>query len=362
VPTLGRAVQTIRGERIIPSPEATGWTNVTPGDASLALEFGASGHPVVHPSDPSKVYIGYDQQGIWESTDYGKTFTKVSAVSSIVEEGAIWFLRFAPDGSGLFAGHGHDTTGGRHQKILKSTDLGRTWFEGSADLGFQPYDICFDPDNASRAVLTSHTPDDGNVYLSTNMHLTDGSITCASIGDIATESHSGYAIFGTSSNTVLWFREDDDGGADATKRNTFNGSVWSGWSSVSTLGHWHGSFDPYVDRVAGRIYVATAAGISISDDDGATFSSLLAGDDVASVHKRGAVIVAGLSYALGPGGEFGPNIRLSTNSGSSFSTEADPAGMDNGPRAWASTVNPAGQYAFICNCWCSGTHRLVVNP
>jgi hypothetical protein len=345
------------------TPEAEGWSNVTPGDASLLLEFGASGQPVVHPSDPSKVYIGYDQQGIWESTDYGKegTFVRVSPLDSIVAEGAIWFLAISPDGSTMVAGHGHDTTNERHLKLIVSNDLGRTWYEGSGVLDFQPYDCKFDPDNSSRALFTSHSPGDGNVYLSENMHLTNGAITATSIGDTGL-SNSGYAIFGLDGNTVLFFRDDDDDGAGDTLRKTWNGSAWSSWSAVGNIGHFHGSFDPYVDRVLGRIYVASASGISISDDDGATWSSLLGSVNLASVHKRGDVIMAGLSYALGPGGEFGPNIRRSVNAGASFTTDTDPTGMDNGPRAWCSTVNPAGQYVFTCNCWCSGTHRLVVTP
>jgi hypothetical protein len=359
-PFLSTAAKRIGSGVADPEPETEGWTDVTPGDASLALDFGASGHPVVHPTQTNKIYIGYDQQGIWESTDYGKTFTKVSAGSSIVEEGAIWFLAISPDGSTMVAGHGHDTTGGRHQKLIVSNDLGRTWYEGSADLGFQPYDCVFDPEDSSRAIFTTHTAADGDVYLSENMHLTNGSIACTSIGDTGL-SNSCYAFFGETAATIIAIAEDDDGGANQTRRATFSGT-WGSFAGVAARGHFHGSFDPYVDRVAGRIYLPSASGIDISDDDGATWSSLLGSVNLASVHKRGDVIMAGLSYALGPGGEFGPNIRRSVNAGASFTTDTDPTGMDNGPRAWCSTVNPAGQYVFICNCWCSGTHRLVVTP
>jgi hypothetical protein len=343
-----------------PVPEDAIWSNVTPAGTNLALEFGASGQPVVHPLHANKIYIGYDQDGIYESTDYGATFAKVSAVDSIVGEGAIWFLRFAPDGSGMFAGHGHDSAGGRHQKILKSIDDGRTWFEASADLGWQPYDIDFDPADSSHAIVTSHSPGDGDVYESFNMDLNNGGITLASMGDTG-ESNSGYAYFGLTAATILFVREDDDGGSGATKRATWNGSAWSAFSDVSTQGHWHGSFQPYVDRVNSLIYMATAAGIMRSSDDGATWPDLLLDLDVASVWGYGAVLVTGLSYALGQGGEFGPNIRISTNSGSSWANGPTvPAAMVNGPRSWTVTLNPAGQLVFICNCWCAGTYRVVV--
>jgi hypothetical protein len=332
---------------------------VTPADANITSgtnNFGASGHPVVHPTQPNKAYIGYDGQGIWESTDYGKTFTNVSGTTNL--EGSIWFLAMAPDASYMIAGHGHDTTNGRHLKVIKSTDLGRTWFEGSGDLGFQPYGCDIDPSDVSRAIFTSHAPDDDGVYLSTNMHLNNGSITAANIGDNGTGATSPYAYFGLTADTVICNTDGDTTAANGTRRNTFNGSVWSGWSGVDSQRHFHGNHQLFADRGSSVLYNPGPGGIMRSTDDGETWAQVSATTSAALV-RIGNFWMAGRGYALGPGGSFDPELQDSTD-GTSWTDRSTPSGMDNGPRGMCATTNAAGQRVILVNCWCTGTWRYVV--
>ena len=336
-------------------PEASGWTNVTPADANVTTgddNFGASGHPVVDPTNPAVLYAGFDLQGIWRSVDYGKTWTKRNAVSSIVESGKIWCLAMAPDGSYLLACSGF---GSYFLSTLKSTNGGVTWTEASAANAHEAYAYEIDPASATHVIATSHTPTENtNWYESTN-----AGTTWTDRG-----SHGGtvssYIYFGLTSATVLLVSDGDSEGGTGTRRATWNGSVWSAFTQVSNARHNHGSHHLYVDRTNGLIWNAHSGGIDLSDDDGVTWIEVDATIS-ASILRVGSLLLSGNSYATGGSLPGGPLLQTAPYpDGDTFTPQADPAGMTNGPRAMVGTLNPAGQRVIVTCNWRAGLWRYVV--
>jgi hypothetical protein len=336
----------------IDPPEAQGWFDVTPADANLTAGgdcFGASGHPRVDPTNPAVIYFGVDLQGIWRSTDYGKTFTKRSDVGSIVEGGKIWALAIAYDGSAMWAGSGG---GSQFLDCLKSTNGGVTWTKVATGLAFEPYSYDCSPTNANRLIATAHYPGgDDSVFEST-----DGGANWTNIGSTGAGSTSGYAYYGLTDATIIYVKDGDAPASNSTRRATRSGSTWSSFTGVDDSSHYHGSHQLFVDRANGLIWNPGPGGIKRSDDDGVTWSSVSTVPSASICRSRNKWL-AGASYASQ--GSFDPKIQESSN-GTTFTERTDePGAMINGPRAMCATVNPTGQDIFILCNWVAPVYRFV---
>jgi hypothetical protein len=355
-PYLGAAARRRAAAVAEAEPETEGWSDVTPADADLTAGgdcFGASGYPVVDPTNPARIWFGVDLQGIWMSSDYGATFSKVSEDDSIVENGKIWALAIAYDGSAMWAASG---AGSQFLDVLKSTSLplGQTWAKVATGIAFEPYGFNCSPTNANRLCATAHYPGgEDSVFESTN-----GGASWTNIGSTGSGSQSGYAYYGLTDATIIHVADGDTPAANSTKRATRSGSTWSAFAGVDNTSHYHGSHQLLVDRVNGLIWNPGPGGIKLSDDDGVTWTSVSTVPS-ASIAKSRARMLAGASYASQ--GSFNPRIQEATYPDGDTWTERtdEPAGMTNGPRAMCVTVNAAGQDVFILCNWTAPIYRFV---
>lgn len=331
--------------------EATGWTNVTPADmvldSSIDDNFGATGHPIVDPLDPARIWVPADHQGIWMSTNYGKTFTKRNAPGDVVESGKPWALGIAPNGSYILAANSGTT------RCLKSTDGALNFTVANSNMGFEAYTYMWDPSDSQHVIATSHTNDDDQVWESTN-----GGTSWAPISSTGTGGQTGYAYFGLTSNTIIHVGDGDTSGGNGTRRATGGVGSWGSWTQVSDHRHFHGSHQLYVDRVNSRIYNAHSGGIAYSDNDGVSWTSV-SSTGAASIIQAGSTLVAGASYASSDG--FPESIQTATYPpGTSFDGPTQVTNMTNGPRGMCVTRNPLGQYVVVTTNWRSGVWRLVL--
>lgn len=343
------------GIRIVRKREVAGWTDETPSGLDLSGtsdHFGFSGHPVVDPSNAAILYAGCDKEGLFRSTDYGRTWAKRNTTTAL-DGGKLWFLTIDSRGY-LYAGQGNNVTDAWNERVIRSTDGGVTFSAISADLNFEPYGCDVDPADDDHLIFTSHADSDGNIYESE-----DGGVTIARTINTAA-GHSGYAYFGQTAATILHTSDGDTNGGSGTRRFTWNGSAWSAGTQVSNRRHYHGSHRMWVDRTNGVIYNPHPAGVDRSTDDGETWTQVSSLDGAASCIVAGGYAYAGKSYALGSG-TFGPAIqRAALPATSEWSLQADPSGMGIGPRAMCTTTNEAGQTVIIACCWVEGLWRLVI--
>jgi hypothetical protein len=356
------------GLHIDATPEPTGWTNVTPSGVDLGFgggdNFGASGVPVVDPLDPSRIYAGFDLQGLWYSTNYGRSFAKRNTPGDMVEAGKMWGLAIACDSSAIWACNG--SPGSHFTDCLKSIDGGRTFFVAQVGIGFEAYQYHASRTNPLNVIATSHTGADDHLWQT----LTGGSLWLDR-GSTGAGGNSGYLSFGMTDNTILHIAEGDSRGGGGTRRGTWTGSAWT-WSPRSTPRHNHGAHQFFVDRVNGVIYNPHGEGMEVSTDDGLTWTVVgSSATPQASCIVAGTTIVGGNSYASFSG--IG-NVNVqrapylpTTPAAVSFALDAPQPPMSNlsftggnGPRGMCVTRNPAGQWVVITTNWRGGLWRLVL--
>jgi photosystem II stability/assembly factor-like uncharacterized protein len=93
-----------------------------------------------HPTNPSIIYIGPANGGVWKSTDSGATWEPMSDYESSLSMGAIAIDPVNPDV--IYAGTGEATYSGASyygRGLLKSTDAGATWMNITTGLPSSTY-------------------------------------------------------------------------------------------------------------------------------------------------------------------------------------------------------------------------------
>lgn len=345
-------------------PEATGWTDVTPGGVTMdpngtaagtGNNFGAQG-AIADPTQPGVVYVPVTYQGLWKSTDYGKTFTKVTVAGSDPMQNGRPNLRVAIDGSYIISTALYPI-GGISNGAWKSLNGGSTWTRYAVgapngdDLGaFEILDS-----DVNRVITVSHSSP-FNMYESR-----DAGQTWTDQGTMPGSRGGGADAIWLDTDTILAIGDGDNGSGPGTYRGVRSGSSWPWtwtWTSVDNQQHWHGVSQLYRDPVTSAIFTGGAFGVRKSTNNGVSWSQ------VSSTYSATVVGTATTLYSMAhyaSQGGFGPFYQTASRpgGGTSWSGGSAPGGLNNGPLYWAVFQNPAGQWVLVGGHWNAGFWRYV---
>jgi hypothetical protein len=343
-----------------PGPAGT-WTNVTPSGICLDPNCTAAGANnnygvqgvYADPARPGTLYSPVTYQGLWKSTDYGLTWSKVVVTSGPAPmDHSRGNIRIAPDGSYMIAAALYPRNGIANG-AWKSLDGGQTWTRytvGSTYDDLQNFSI--NPNDKSRVIASPHSPP-FNMWESR-----DGGQTYANMGPAGNTSFGHY--FWIDDNTMLAIGDGDNGSGPGTWRGVRSGTAWPWtwtWTRVSTQQHWHGSSQIYIDPASGAIFTGGGYGIQKSVDGGRTWT-------VVSTRYSGGIVGTATTlystsnYANTMG--FGPDLMRSsrTAGGTSWTADTPPSAMNNGWIA-AAAVNDGTRWVIVSGNWNAGLWRYV---
>lgn len=351
-----------------PTVDATGcgtatpgiWENVTPATMSMdpntggnSQNFGANGL-VVDPNHPNVIYTSVCWQGVWKSTDCGKSWKKVSTGTnaSHLDGGKPWALAIAPDSSYLLTTSGNNGQLG----IYKSTDEGVNWtFYPVPSPGSDVYTIAISPYDKNHVVTTSHTFAAGEVFESV-----DAGQTWKDNGAMGTSGDAGYLDFMFDDGTLLLTNDGDNGNWSGTWRGVRSGTQWPWtwtWTHVNKQQHFHGSHQAFVDSVNHVVFNPGAFGIFRSTDAGLTWDTVSSSLSNTMI-GTGAALYATASYASGTSG-FAPRLQQAARvPGTTWTNATTPAGMTNGAARMATVFDGAHHIVVSAN-WLAGIWRYV---
>ena len=208
---------------------------------------------VVNPFDPRQLYLATHLNGLWQSLDYGASWSQVTSfpITSSTDDVGLSFVRFDPQHAGtVYVGA---YTGG----IYRSTDGGATW----PRIPGQPATL---PDGEVLRPMRSALGPDGIFYVSysNKAPLADisngavykfnpGSGNWTNITPVDPQGASGYGFVGLAAdpqraNTVMVATWDRWSPSDTIFRSTDGGTTWTSLADYSVR---DSSLSPYMDGV-----------------------------------------------------------------------------------------------------------------
>jgi RNA polymerase sigma factor (sigma-70 family) len=322
------------------------WEQVTPAGITLAARLPGIGDSygvqdvLADPRHPGTFFAFACYQGCWKSTDWGTSWSHVSADGHL-EQGRPWSEAIAPDGSYLLA----CTGGWRHAGggVWRSVDDGRSW------------------------TTVPLAGDDEDAYsLDIDAHDRGHAIAAVGLGNRVFESHDGgrswaertpsgagrggYLFFITS---TVWLAVGQEGEGRGTRRTTDSGASWT---KVADLDHLTGQEQLYLDPERHDIYLPTRSGIHRSSDNGATFQrvSTTGASTVCATQER---LYAEFSWATTAA--LKPRVQSAPrNDGREWAALDSPSGLVNGAKRAAAVRDPAsGRWVILSGCWNAGLWR-----
>jgi photosystem II stability/assembly factor-like uncharacterized protein len=224
----------LRGPFVVAAPPGgqTAWTPIGPAPIGTAAT-GRLSTIAIHPTDPSILYVGGAQGGVWKSVDSGANWTPMSDGECSLAMGALAIDPTTPDiiyaGTGElhFSGDSYYGCG-----ILRSTDGGTTWTQ----LGASHFDtniggarvsaILIDPSTAGSATATTvYAATSVGLYRSTDSGLnwtrTLEGIATDMVLDPVTPTRLWAAIGSPNGDARNGVYHSSDGGVTWTKQATF---------------------------------------------------------------------------------------------------------------------------------------------
>ncbi len=283
--TVGNYARILAGNLRLQLPAAFGqslaeplldtWYDVTAAGMDMADTVGGNESfgvqdIIVDPARPQDLYAFICFQGVWKSTDYGKTWAKVST-TPVIETGKLWSACIDPN-----TGRNPTTPPtmwtlngiGSTQGVFKSTDGGITWTNQlTGGPSEDVYCLAIDPYDSAHLLVTYHG--DPQVYESFN-----AGVSWAIGGVSPANGVSGYVFFidtGSGATTAdTWVHMAQNGEGLGLRRTTNGGTSWS--TVISGASHPHGGCQ-IAQWGAGNVVVASAGqGIYESTDYGASFT------------------------------------------------------------------------------------------
>jgi photosystem II stability/assembly factor-like uncharacterized protein len=350
-PLTGVAID-VGALKLVKSDEVTGvWSKVTPAGADLGT-FGL-GFVVVDPARPNSIYCA-GGNGLYRSSDYGKTFSKIN------KSAGTYSIAIANPGPGteptLWV-----PSGLNNGTVLKSIDGGMNWRTTGGGLPTDLYSIQVDPDD--------------NAHLLSGLHEMNGIVE-------STDGGETWKFVGTTSGMaggLSWFPFFIKTGLAATSRTRWlavpqQGSTgtWlttdggKDWAKVLPNDHPHGNCQ--IHQADGIVYLAVESlwgtvyspgGVYRSSDSGLTWINVTGATDEAVVWGTAKRLYSMYGWAAGGLGDFSPNFRVASQPGTgTWTTVATPGEMTQGPSSMAVTYD--GMHAvFVGSMWLAGLWRYV---
>jgi hypothetical protein len=346
-----------------PGTAKTGvWTNVTPSGLNLSPTYDRSGNYGVNdvladPARPSDFYAFVNYQGVWKSTDFGATWTKISAKGGPLDLGRAWGeaidknpKRDPATPPRMYACQGYGPVRG----VWVSTNGGADWTRYSnGGANDDVYNFDTDPNDVMHVISVDHA--DNHCYEST-----DGGVTWKDKGEIragdATATHSAYLWFLTA-DTWLSISEADHGDGHGTFRTTDRGATWT---RVLKAEHAHGACQAFIE--GDTIYLPHTRGIHKSADRGATWTqvSTLRASSVVATSKH---LYASYGFPL-LSHHFDPALqRAARATGTLWSADYTPRppAMINGTKRAAVSFD-GKHYVVVSGNWCEAGIWRYVEP
>jgi hypothetical protein len=341
------------------------WEDVSPKELSFDPtlfsndNFGAQ-DMLVDPVRPSDLYTFVCHQGVWKSTDYGSTWTKVNTGNngSVIDSGKPW-------GSGIDSNRCRDpntppalyTLNGNGQLgFWKSTDGGVSWVrtqlpdQASLQYSQDAYSINVDPYDGHHILMGFHEASglleshDGGATWLPHKPADDGISVYYTFIDtgVAATTGSTWLSLGQSGNMY---------------RTTDSGTTWT---QVETLTHAHGCSQLF-QAGAGVIYApgiggTQGNGVYRSADFGATWSKVVDGN---TNNVIGTDTTLYENYAWADSGGVVPEEKTAPrNPGTQWTSMQTPAAMTNGAKGSAVTFDGT-HYMVVSGNWNAGLWRFI---
>jgi photosystem II stability/assembly factor-like uncharacterized protein len=338
--------------KLVKSDEVTGvWSKVTPASADLGT-FGL-GFVVVDPARPNYIYCA-GGNGLYRSSDYGKTFSKIN------KSGGFYSIAIANPGPGseptLWV-----PSGLNNGTVLKSTDGGMNWRTTGGGLPTDLYSIQVDPDDNAHLLSGLHE-------MNGIVESTDGGETWRSVGTVPgmAAGLSWFPFFiktGLAATTRTRWLAVPQQGSTGTWLTTDGGKDWA---KVLPNDHPHGNCQ--IHQADGIVYLAVESlwgpiyspgGVYRSSDSGLTWTNVTGATDEAVVWGTAKRLYSMYGWAAGALGDFSPNFRVASQPGTgTWTTVATPGDMTQGPSSMAVTYD-GGRAVFVGSMWLAGLWRYV---
>ncbi len=364
-------------------PPSTGgtWVNVTPPGFNSNPNTPRSGdnygfqQVLVDPVRPSDLYVFTNYQGVWKSTDYGVSWTRVSTGSNsdAINGGRNWAAIIDPNKSRnpatpptLYTQAGYSTVG--KMGIWKSTDGGVNWTSvwttvlasnGStnitAQVGTDMQGLSVDPNNSQHILAVNHGNTSGGAYDHHVFETTNGGSTWIDRGNPAGSAHC--AVTFITSTTWMATAEGWGAGSPGSFITTNSGASWT---NVGQMGKAHGNAQvTYLDG-NGTLYMAAMEGMFRATSPYLSWSRV---DGNAAQSVIGTPNFLYSSFGWASLGNVSPALRrASASTGTSWdgTYTSTPSAMTNGAMGAAVTFNAStGKYIIVTGNWLGGLWRYV---
>jgi hypothetical protein len=340
------------------------WENVTPASVNLDQTFGGGDNYGVQdvladPVRPSDLYAFICYQGVWRSTDFGRTWKQTNPGANW---GKPWGEAIDPNPArdpnvapALYAGVSNAIG------FVKSMDFGATWTitklpDAFGDYRYQQvYSIDVDPNDSKHVIIAFHEAPDV-------AESTDAGATWVKHTTPPEDGGSSYYPFfintGNAATTrKTWLTIPQQNGDARALRTTDGGATWT---KLNKFQHHHGSAEIF-DAGGGTLYVAAMQpdGVHKSTDYGVTWNSL-------TTLSSGVVTATSkffyTSVGLGWGNTTAPlNPTLVTApraTDTAWKAMTAPAGVVDGAKRIATTFDGTHNIVVAGN-WHAGIWRYV---
>jgi hypothetical protein len=328
------------------------WVNVTPPDMPASVlrptanVFGP-GSIVGDPARPNDLYVGGSSAGLWKSSDYGNTWTRINDTLPDVPRGVV--IAVAGTTPATIWAAGYNT-------IYKSVDGGATFVQ--TPLTVSLYSLKVDPNDPTHLISGLHEAD-GIV------ESTDGGASWQPVGGA-----------GFPSGGVSWYPYFVDTGNPATTRRTWfaiaqngasavmttdQGATWTIPSGLAGLQHPHGNSQIF--QTGSTLFVAgtngpDGQGVYRSTDLGASWARVDSGVTPEAIVWGTATTVYAMYAWACSGCDLGPQFETAPQPGTTWSTASVPAELVIGPNSVVVTSDGA-RNVFVGLMWDQGLWRYV---
>jgi len=312
----------------------------------------------VDPTAPSNVYAFAHCQGVWQSSDYGATWTGPISPASVRDcAGA---LRIGQNGAMYLA-----CIRGAAMGFWRSLDKGRSFTRyqiGPAPANRQDvYPPVVDPYDPQHLLLAGHEFDllvestnGGQTW--TNVPMNPGMLQQVGTGSI-NFINTGNAA--TTRSTFFWSAQASD--RYGAWRTTNAGASWT---KVETHEHAHGLAEIHQPDASGVIYFAglysaQGRGILRSSDYGLTWTHVGVRAEQRVVVSTPRTVFGSYSYPAGLGTTVGPTLQMAPQPGTGpWTSMPAPPGMTQGASQGTVTTDGVNSYVITAN-YHAGLWRYV---